>query len=54
MPTARNFQENKGVRGFPTRGFERVKSEFNLICAACNIRRIWGLLLKSQQNKKSS
>ncbi len=47
-----DIKENKGVRSFLTRGLEGVKSEFNLICAACNIRRIWGLLLKSKQKKK--
>jgi transposase len=49
-----DIKENKGVRGFLTRGLERVKSEFDLICAACNIRRIWGLLLEGRPKKKTS
>lgn len=48
-----DIKENKGVRSFLTRGLERVKSEFNLICAACNIRRIWGLLLEGGPKKKT-
>lgn len=49
-----DIKENKGVRGFLTRGLKTVKSEFNLICAACNIKRIWGLLLEGKQKKKTS
>jgi transposase len=44
-----DIKENKGVRGFLTRGLKTVKSEFNLICAACNIKRIWGLLLERKR-----
>jgi transposase len=49
-----DIKENKGVRVFLTRGLETVKSEFNLICGACNIKRIWGLLLEGRQKKKTS
>ena len=49
-----DIKENKGVRGFLTRGLKTVKSEFNLICAACNIKRIWGLLLEKTREKKTS
>jgi transposase len=49
-----DIKENKGVRVFLTRGLETVKSEFNLICGACNIKRIWGLLLEGKQRKKTS
>lgn len=49
-----DIKENKGVRSFLTRGLKTVKSEFNLICAACNIKRIWGLLLEKKRNKKTS
>ncbi len=48
------IKENKGVRVFLTRGLKTVKSEFNLICAACNIKRIWGLLLEGKRKKKTS
>ncbi len=49
-----DIKENKGVRVFLTRGLETVKSEFNLICAACNIKRIRGLLLERKGKKTSS
>ena len=48
------YKENKGARSFLTRGLKTVKSEFNLICAACNIKRTWGLLLEGKQKKKIS
>lgn len=44
-----DIKENKGVRGFLTRGLKTVKSEFNLICAACNIKRIWSLFLERKR-----
>ena len=49
-----DIKENKGVRAFLTRGLKTVKSEFNLMCAACNIKRIWGLLLEGKRKKKTS
>lgn len=47
-----DIKENKGVRSFLTRGIRRVKSEFDLICAACNIKRIWGYLLENNRARK--
>lgn len=47
-----DIKENKGVRTFLTRGLRTVKSEFNLICAACNIKRIWSLLLEGEAEEK--
>lgn len=39
-PVFGDIRENKGVMSFITRGLETVKTEFNLICTANNIRRI--------------
>ena len=39
-PVFGDIRENKGVMNFITRGLETVKTEFNLICSANNIRRI--------------
>ena len=49
-----DIKENKGVRTFLTRGLKAVRTEFNLICAACNIKRIWGLLLERKGKQKTS
>ena len=48
-----DIKENKGVRGFLTRGIKRVKSELDLICAACNIKRIWEFLLEKNRERKA-
>jgi len=40
-PVIGDIKENKGLRAFLTRGIESVRSEFNIICAARNIKRIW-------------
>jgi len=40
-PVLGNIKENIGVRGFLTRGIVTVQAEFNLICAAVNIQKIW-------------
>lgn len=49
-----DIKENKGVRSFLTRGVARVKSEFDLICAACNIKRIWVFLLEKNRERKTA
>jgi hypothetical protein len=44
-----DIRENKGFNIFLTRGgIEGVKTEFNMVCAARNIKRIW----KHLQDKK--
>lgn len=43
-PVFGDIKENKGMRGFLTRGLKTVKGEFNLICAAVNIKRLWARL----------
>jgi hypothetical protein len=39
-PVFGDIRENKGVTSFITRSLKTVKTEFNLICTANNIRRI--------------
>jgi hypothetical protein len=33
-----DIKENKGIRGFITRGIQAVKAELNIICAAMNMK----------------
>jgi transposase len=40
-PVFGDIKENKGMRGFLTRGIATVRGEFHLICTAVNIKRIW-------------
>ncbi len=40
-PAFGDIKENKGIRGFHTRGMETVKTEFNLVCTAINLKKIW-------------
>jgi len=40
-PVLGDIKENKGLRAFLTRGIESVRSEFNIVCAARNLKRIW-------------
>lgn len=42
-PVYGNVKENLGFRGFLLRGLEKVKIEFNLVCIAHNLQKIWGL-----------
>ena len=44
-PVFGDIKENKGLRGFLTRGLERVKTEFNLACIASNLKKIKQFLL---------
>ncbi|WP_456329223.1 transposase [Archaeoglobus sp.] len=39
-----HIKHNLGLRQFLTRGFERVKIEFDLACIAYNLRRIWSIV----------
>ena len=52
-PVLGDIKENKGIRGFLTRGIQKVKAEFNIICAAMNMKRIW-ILFKEKKWEKSS
>ena len=40
-PVYGNIKENFGFRGFLLRGLEKVKIEFNLVCIAHNLQKIW-------------
>lgn len=46
-PVIGDIKENKGLRGFLTRGIRAVRGEFNIACAAVNIKRIWLALQKT-------
>ena len=53
-PVFGDIKENKGIRGFITRGIKTVKAEFNIICAAMNMKRIWILLKGRKGGNRSS
>src|SRR5208283_2737204 len=40
-PVFGDIKGNKGMTEFLTRGIKSVRSEFNLVCMARNIKRIW-------------
>ena len=42
-PVYGNIKENLGFRGFLLRGLKKVKTEFNLVCIAHNLQKIWRL-----------
>ena len=42
-PTYGNIKQNLGFREFLLRGLEKVKTEFNLVCIAHNLQKIWKL-----------
>lgn len=42
--------ENKGMRGFLTRGLKKVRTEFNLACIVINLRKIKGYLNENNRN----
>lgn len=54
-PTIGDIKENKGVRSFLTRGIIAVRAEFNLVCTAVNLKRIWlAAKLKNDPNRTIS
>ncbi len=44
-----HYKENLGFRDFLTRSLDTVKNEFNLVCAAHNLKKIWILLHKKKE-----
>ncbi|MFP4655594.1 MAG: transposase, partial [Methanohalobium sp.] len=40
-PAIGNYKQNLRFTEFITRGLNSVKAEFNLVCAAVNLRKIW-------------
>ncbi len=49
-PVIGDIKENQGLRAFLTRGIQGAKTEFNLACAARNLKRIWLCLRKKEGN----
>jgi transposase len=47
-PAIGNYKENLGFRAFFTRGLKSVKNEFNLVCTAANLRKIWIYSIKNE------
>ncbi len=52
-PVIGDIKENKGIRGFVTRGFKAVKAEFNIICSAMNIKKIWIYLKEKKRDTRA-
>ena len=50
-PVFGDIKENKGMRTFLTRSIKTVKTEFNLVCTASNLKKIW-IELQKKNNKK--
>lgn len=53
-PVIGDIKENKAVQTFLTRSLETVKTEFNLVCIACNLKKIWAHLQKKSYDSKNS
>lgn len=53
-PVFADMKENKGMRGFLTRGIKAVRGEFQIICAAVNIKRIWARMKNKKDNPDGS
>jgi transposase len=51
-PAIGNYKENLGFREFLTRGLKSVRNEFNLVCTAVNLRKIWIYLNKNELIRK--
>ena len=49
-PVFGDIKENKGMRAFLTRSLTMVKTEFNLVCTAVNLKKIW-IELQKKNNK---
>lgn len=53
-PVIGDIKENKGVQTFLTKSLETVRTEFNLTCTACNLKKIWAYLQKKNDNLKNN
>jgi transposase len=53
-PAIGNYKENLGFREFLTRGLESVRNEFNLVCTAVNLRKIWIYSNKKEKMRKGN
>jgi transposase len=47
-----HYKENLGFRGFLTKGLKAIKNEFNIVCAAHNLKKIW-IILQNKRKKIS-
>jgi transposase len=52
-PAFGDIKENKGMRAFLTRGIKTVKTEFNLVCTASNLKKIWIELQKKNNDMEN-
>jgi transposase len=53
-PAIGDLKENQGLRAFLMRGLQGAKIEFNLACAARNIKKIWLSLRKNEKDRKKT
>ena len=53
-PVIGNYKENIGFREFLTRGLKSARNEFNLVCTAINLRKIWIYSNKKEIARKES
>lgn len=51
-PVFGDIKENKAMRSFLTRGINMVKTEFNLVCTASNLKKIWIEICKENNRIK--
>ncbi|MBU4352720.1 MAG: IS1182 family transposase [Nanoarchaeota archaeon] len=49
-PVIGHYKENLGFRDFLTRKLKTVKNEFNLVCTAHNLKKIW-IIIQKKNNK---
>lgn len=49
-PAIGDIKENQGLRAFLARGIQGAKTEFNLACAARNLKKIWLYLQKKERD----
>jgi transposase len=48
-----DIKENKGMSTFLTRGLKTAKTEFNLVCASTNLKKIWLHLQKERKARRN-
>jgi transposase len=53
-PVFGDIKENKGIREFITRGIKTVQTEFNLVCTASNLKKIWISLQKKNSKYRDT
>ena len=53
-PAIGDIKENQGLRAFLARGIQGAKTEFNLACAARNLKKIWLYLQKKEGDREKT